>query len=100
MGAAAMAMLTSAAEAHGMTLGRLRAGGRLTGRFAAARDEAIWVVLQTVPEVPLAELARYFGRDHSTIISGQRVFEARMERDDVLRARMARIVGGRTAVAA
>lgn len=86
----ALAMLEDVALHHGHTLSELRAGKPYTW-VAAVRQEAIYVA-RAVTGVSFPVLARYFGKDSSTLVCGQRRFERRLAADELLRTRVGRVV--------
>lgn len=58
-----------------------RAGG-----FLLARHAAYWLCCSYFPHMPLAQIGRVFGRDHSSIISGRNRITALMAVDSYVRA--------------
>jgi ATPase involved in DNA replication initiation len=71
------------ARLDGLDLGRLR--GRSRDRESSrARLTVAWLGRE-VAKIPIAQAARFFGRDTSTMINGVNKLEADMERDRGLR---------------
>jgi putative transposase len=74
------------ARLDGLDLGRLR--GRSRDRESSrARLTVAWLGRE-VAKIPIAQAARFFGRDTSTMINGVNKLEADMERDRGLRQRL------------
>lgn len=86
----ALALLEDVAQWHGHTLSELRADKPYTW-VAAVRQEAVYVA-RAVTGVSFPVLARYFGKDSSTLVCGQRRFERRLAADELLAARVGRVV--------
>jgi chromosomal replication initiator protein len=87
------AVIAAVAKRHGFTLAEFRAHGRSSNQLAQARGEAIYVV-RVISDVSLPMLGRYFGgRHHSTILAARDAFAERMKNNDVLLARVDRVIG-------
>ncbi len=78
------------AERHGIFAVELT-GERRRWKMSV-RDEAVHVA-RAMTGVSFPALARYFGRDHSSLVQGERRFEKRLAADDLLRARIERLIG-------
>ncbi len=88
------AVVATVFKSHGIAMDRaLRSH---THSVARARDEAVWLVRRMRPEVSYTMLGAFLGRDHSSLITGIRRFEARMAADDLLRLRVERVAGVRS----
>jgi chromosomal replication initiation ATPase DnaA len=86
----AVALIEGVAQAHGHTLGALKTGHRYTW-VVPVRDEAVYVA-RAVTGVSFPVLGRYFGKDSSSLVFGQRRFERRLAVDELLRLRVGRVV--------
>jgi len=88
----ALAMLEDVAQHHKIAASVLVAKGRRTSAWVASvRQEAVYVA-RAVTGVSYPALGKYLNLDHSTLIAGQRRFERRLETDDLLVARVGRVV--------
>lgn len=87
---AAVAVIESVARYHGMPVEQMRVA---SVRSWAARAEAVYLVRATLG-VSFPRLAKFFGRDHTSILSCAERFKARLAVDDVLRERMRQFVAG------
>lgn len=83
------ALVEAVAERLGYTVGQLRLT-RL--RAVPIRDEVVYVVRQASALASFPELARVLGRDHSSLVVGQRRIEQRLKTDEVLRQRLAQVL--------
>lgn len=81
----AIALATSVARRHNITMALLRESNRFT-HVVAIRCEVAWSLRQAGYSYPM--IGRILRRDHSTIITAVRSFEARLAGDEILRRRM------------
>lgn len=86
---AAATLLEQVFASHGVTTEMVRSHRML----ADIRDEGVYLVRRLFPRISFPMLARYLGRDHSSLIVGQQKFAARLAADHGLAARVARLVG-------
>ena len=85
---AAAAVIYQAAQSHGKSVRDLR------GKWALpVRDEAVYLV-RALLGVSYPALGRYFGRHHASLITGNERFERRLATNQILAARIAKVVGG------
>ncbi len=67
------------AGAHGFTLDKLSDGPKLSRMAKAARTEAVFIVRSLGGGLPsFPDLARYFGRDHSSLVVADNELRSRM----------------------
>lgn len=85
-----VSLIEAVASGHGITSARLRKSGRSLV-VASIRAEAVYAA-RALGRVSYPELGRYFGRHHTSLIHGQRKFEARLASDELLARRMADLV--------
>jgi chromosomal replication initiation ATPase DnaA len=96
----AVAIIESVMRHHGVSLWMAcQKRRRAPDEVVAARDEAIYVARSVVPECSWGRLAKFFNRDHASLVSGARRFERLMAVDELLRARVDRAVGASRAEA-
>ena len=89
------AVIDRVLASHGTTVAALasKGPGSRVGHWASrARDEAVFVARLLEPGASYPALGRLFGRDHSSILVGQRAFAKRMKDNEVLALRMRRLV--------
>jgi len=80
-----LTVVRDVAKRHGLKPSVIR--GPRRDRYAVhARDEVVWILRQPEASYPL--IGHLLNRDHSTIISAFRRFEARLEAEPELAARM------------
>jgi chromosomal replication initiation ATPase DnaA len=86
--------IEAVALSHGMDTYRLRSDNSKT--VIQIRGEAIHVARALGNGTPsFAELGSYFGKDHSSLVGGDKAFRRRLEADAILRARVERWVAAR-----
>ncbi len=88
---AARVMFLELVAPSGLTMGQLWRGGRLRWSKQLAFDEAL-LVLREWP-LPYAAIGSLVHRDHSSVMAAVRRARARMETDEVMRLRVARLTG-------
>jgi chromosomal replication initiation ATPase DnaA len=91
-------VLDAVARAYGVSIWRLRRGRRPMARL---RDEIVYVTRKVAgPAASYPVLGGLLKRDHSSLIVGERKFEARLAADELLAARVERLIGAARAEAA
>jgi hypothetical protein len=87
--------IEAVALSHGIDTNRLRAE-QASSSVVRIRSEAVYIVRLLNGGTPsFPELGAYFGRDHSSLVGGDKAFRRRLETDAVLRARVERWVAAR-----
>lgn len=96
----AVAIIEAVMRAHGVSLWSAQQKRRRpSAEVVAARDEAIYVARSVAPECSWGRLAKFFNRDHASLVTGARRFERLMAVDELLAARVERMIGSTRAEA-
>ena len=81
---------------NGVSLDTLRRDRHSSRAIQRIRAEAIYIVRAVGNGSPsFPDLGLYFGRDHSSLVTADQRFRARMEAEDILRARVEKYLADR-----
>ena len=75
-----LAIVDEVARRHGLTRTDLLSDNR-TEHFAHARQEAYWELRRHETKPTYPQIGRLMGRDHTTVLYGERKHQARLERE-------------------
>jgi chromosomal replication initiation ATPase DnaA len=91
-------VLDAVARSYGVTLRQLRKPGK-GQRMTRLRDEIVHVTRTLTPGASYPVLGLLLKRDHSVLVVGAQRFEARLAADELLAARVERLIGATRAEA-